>query len=152
MDFRPTLSHDSESPLYRQLAEQIGVRIRSGQLARGERLPATRELAGRLGLNRTTVSAAYAMLEEQGLISGQVGRGSFVTGETDGLHGGVDWPSLLPPPGGAAGFGREEIGFVMSRPSSDLFPLDEFRARCADVVGRNDLAEILQLGSPSGFE
>src|SRR3954463_9027008 len=114
MDYRPTLSHDSDSPLYRQLAEQIGVRTRSGQLPRGDRLPATRELAGLLGLNRTTVSAAYAPLEEQGLIAGQVGRGSFVTGEpSEPLPGGVNWTDLLPPPEAAAGFGREEIGFVM---------------------------------------
>src|SRR5689334_329911 len=152
MDFRPTLSHDSEIPLYRQLFEQIAARIRSGLMGRGERLPATRELAGLLGLNRTTVSAAYAMLEEQGLISGQVGRGSFVSGESDPLVAGVNWTSLLRPASATAGFGREEIGFVMSRPSSDLFPLDEFRASCAAVLARNDLADILQLGSPSGFE
>src|ERR1700674_1856898 len=79
MDFTPKLDHQAESPLYRQLFEQIAQQIRSGQLARGERLPATRELAGLLGLNRTTISAAYEMLETQGLISGQVGRGSFVT-------------------------------------------------------------------------
>ena len=58
-DFAPNLSHQSEVPLYRQLYEHIALRIRSGELARGERLPATRELAGLLGLNRTTVSAAY---------------------------------------------------------------------------------------------
>src|SRR3954469_792079 len=116
MDFRPTLSHESEIPLYRQLYEQIAARIRSGHMARGERLPATRELAGLLGLNRTTVSAAYAMLEEQGLIAGQVGRGSFVTAGSDTLTAGVNWTLLLPPPGAAAGFSREEIGFVMSRP------------------------------------
>ena len=80
MEFRPTLLHDAETPLYRQLYEQLALRIRSGDLAKGERLPATRELAGLLGLNRTTVSAAYEMLESEGLISGQVGRGSFVTG------------------------------------------------------------------------
>src|SRR5205809_3017680 len=152
MDFRATLSHDSESPIYRQLADQIGTRIRSGHLARGEQLPATRELAGLLGLNRTTISAAYAMLEEQGLIAGQVGRGSFVTGGSAAASAGVNWSALLPSAGAAAGFGREEIGFVMSRPSSDLFPLDEFRASCAAVLGRDDLADILQLGSPSGFE
>src|SRR5881392_29779 len=122
MEFRPTLSHDSEVPLYRQLAEQIGARIRSGQLARGERLPATRELAGLLGLNRTTVSAAYAMLEEHGLIAGQVGRGSFVRGEAERPADGVNWGAMLPASGGPTGFGGDEIGFVMSRPSTDLFP------------------------------
>ena len=45
------------------------------------RLPATRELAGQLGLNRTTISAAYTLLESEGLITGHVGRGSFVTGK-----------------------------------------------------------------------
>ena len=121
-------------------------------MARGERLPATRELAGLLGLNRTTVSAAYTMLEEHGLIAGQVGRGSFVTGEPEQSERRVNWASLLSPAGTASTFGREEIGFVMSRPSRDLFPLDDFRASCAAVLKRSDLADILQLGSPSGYE
>ncbi len=157
MDFRPTLSHDSEVPLYRQLFEQIAVKIRSGELARGERLPATRELAGLLGLNRTTVSAAYEMLETDGLIAGQVGRGSFVTGSSTEPSAGIDWQSLLEhsEPGAHApttGIARETISFVMSRPSHALFPLDDFRASCAAVLAREDLAEILQLGSPSGYE
>jgi 2-aminoadipate transaminase len=169
MDFAPSLVHESEVPLYRQLYQQFAAKIRSGELPRGERLPATRELAGLLGLNRTTVSAAYEMLETEGLIAGQVGRGSFVTGHS--VLGcplgpsGVDWNSLLergdmPPLGhsGAAhsgvpsGPGGEVISFVMSRPSHALFPLDEFRASCAAVLARQDLAAILQLGSPSGFE
>ena len=51
-------------------------------------------MAGLLGLNRTTVSAAYEILESEGLISGQVGRGSFVTGGAEPA-GGVDWNRLL---------------------------------------------------------
>src|SRR5690348_5607954 len=106
MDFRPILSQESELPLYRQLFEQIAARIRSGEIPKGERLPPTRELAGLLGLNRTTVSAAYEMLEEHGLIAGQVGRGSFVTGGP-GLRPGVDWPALLPQGTGASSFSGE---------------------------------------------
>src|SRR5580698_2676813 len=94
-DFTPALSHQSEVPLYRQLYEHIAIRIRSGELARGERLPATRELAGLLGLNRTTVSAAYDALETDGLIAGQVGRGSFVTGVAEPSSGGIDWSAML---------------------------------------------------------
>jgi 2-aminoadipate transaminase len=156
MDFRPTLNSDSEVPLYRQLFEQIAARIRSGELTRGARLPATRELAGLLGLNRTTVSSAYEMLESEGLITGQVGRGSFVTGALE-PPAGIDWQSLLehneaPAHAPAVGLPRETISFVMSRPSHALFPLDDFRASCAAVLTREDLAEILQLGSPSGYE
>jgi 2-aminoadipate transaminase len=156
MDFRPALTHDSEIPLYRQLFEQIAAKIRSGALTRGERLPATRELAGLLGLNRTTVSAAYELLESSGLIAGQVGRGSFVTGDS-AASGTVEWSALLersdtPLIPHSSALGREVISFAMSRPSRDLFPLDEFRAACATVLARPDLADILQLGSPSGYE
>jgi DNA-binding transcriptional MocR family regulator len=151
MEFRPVLTQDSEVPLYRQLFEQIAARIRSGEMGRGERLPPTRELAGLLGLNRTTVSAAYEMLEAEGLIAGQVGRGSFVTGAS-AARTGVDWSAILPHGSSASAFSREEISFVMSRPSRDLFPLDDFRASCAAVLERQDLADILQLGSPSGYE
>ena len=142
--------------MYRQLSEQIAQQIRAGVLAHGDRLPATRELAGLLGLNRTTVSAAYEILESEGLISGQVGRGSFVTGSAESA-GGVDWSGLLERneasvSGPNSGWSKDVISFAVSRPSRDLFPLDEFRATCATVLARRDLADILQLGSPSGYE
>ena len=149
------LDHRSEVPLYRQLHEQIRDSIRSGRLARGEKLPPTRSLAGLLGLNRTTVSAAYALLESEGWISGQVGRGSFVTGEPSGEVPGLDWEQLLaggptvpaPPEPAAA----TVISFSTSRPSEALFPLDAFRASCQEVLRDADLAGILQLGSPGGY-
>jgi 2-aminoadipate transaminase len=164
MEFSPHLDHGSAVPLYRQLYEQFAERIRSGELGQGERLPATRELAGLLGLNRTTVSAAYEMLEAEGMIAGRVGRGSFVTAAP--AAGGVSWGAWLergelagrgPAPRGEAGsppaaLGRDTISFATSRPSRELFPLDEFRASCAAVLARADLADILQLGSPAGYE
>ncbi|HLI85128.1 MAG TPA: PLP-dependent aminotransferase family protein [Bryobacteraceae bacterium] len=152
MDLVP-LNHHSEAPLYRQLFEQIAEQIRSGKLGRGERLPATRELAGQLGLNRATISAAYEMLESHGLIAGQVGRGSFVIGRR--TSPGVDWDGRLQRNEAgtvAPAAGKQFISFVVSRPSDALFPLDDFRAACAAVLARADLAEILQLGSPSGYE
>src|SRR5262245_49243356 len=92
------LDPHAEAPLYRQLYDQIAEQIRTGRLGRGEQIPATREIAALLGLNRTTVSAAYELLETEGLISGQVGRGSFVTGPSNPpatATPGVDWPTLL---------------------------------------------------------
>lgn len=166
MEFSPQLSPDSAVPLYRQLYDYIAEKIASGRLSPGERLPATRELAGLLGLNRTTVSAAYALLESAGLIAGQVGRGSFVTGEAPAQSRsmlarsaapGVNWTSLLDRADAASGahsgaFGAGGISFVMSRPSRALFPLDDFRASCEAVLRRPDLPDILQLGSPGGYE
>src|SRR5437879_8670508 len=115
---KPQLNPASEVPLYHQLYRHFTELIQSGSLARGERLPATRELAGLLGLNRTTVSAAYEILESEGLIAGQVGRGSFVTGPTVLSEHGVDWSGILDrndsaPSGPATGIGREVVSFVM---------------------------------------
>ena len=173
MEQLPHLDHGSGMPLYRQLYEQIAARIHSGELGNGERLPATRELAGSLGLNRTTVAAAYEMLEAEGLIAGRVGRGSFVTVAAGSANAqgaasrtytapagesGVRWGALLergdssPAAAAPAALGREVISFATSRPSREMFPLDEFRSSCAAVIARADLADILQLGSPAGYE
>src|SRR5580704_3786925 len=92
----PQIDAQSDVPLYRQVFQQLKDSIHDGRLPKGARLPATRELAGLLGLNRTTISAAYELLESEGLISGQVGRGSFVTG-TSGEEGRLDWRALLTP-------------------------------------------------------
>ncbi|HEX5229816.1 MAG TPA: PLP-dependent aminotransferase family protein [Bryobacteraceae bacterium] len=124
----------SEVALFRQLSDQMKGMIESGTLRRGDRLPATRELAGQLGLNRTTISAAYSLLESEGLIAGHVGRGSFVIGRAK------------PSPDAPA-----PASFSRSRPSELLFPLTEFRLTCAEVIARDDAAAILQLGSPSGY-
>ncbi len=148
-----TLNPDAESPLYRQLYLQIRELIESQQLPRGGRLPATRELAGQLGLNRTTVSAAYELLESEGLITGHVGRGSFVAG-TGNTSGRVPWRDILESPASispAAPTSTPVAGFSSSRPSELLFPLEEFRSTCTEVIQSADAQTILQLGSPSGY-
>src|SRR5438552_17818058 len=93
----PDINAQSDVPLYRQVFQQLRDSIHCGRLPKGSRLPATRELAGLLGLNRTTISAAYELLESEGLISGQVGRGSFVTGAAVREHPGLDWRTMLAP-------------------------------------------------------
>ena len=148
-----TLDPHSSSPLYRQLYLEIKRLIDSHQLGSGDRLPATRELAGQLGLNRTTVSAAYELLESEGLIAGHVGRGSFVIGEpVPGRH--LDWRELLQPsttPSPAAPAATPLASFSSSRPSELLFPLEEFRSTCAEVIESPEAQTILQLGSPGGY-
>src|SRR5437899_6645963 len=112
----PDINVESDVPLYRQVFQQLKDSIHCGKLSKGSRLPATRELAGLLGLNRTTISAAYELLESEGLISGQVGRGSFVT-DAAGEHRGLDWralltPSVSAPPSPPSGDSRDMISFA----------------------------------------
>lgn len=158
-----SLDSSSETPLYRQLANSVSRLIAQGTIQSGEKLPATRELASQLGLNRTTVAAAYSSLEDAGLIRGHVGRGSFVAeniplpraaATNDAFASGADWDSILPAPGSplsqpASGI---EISFANSRPSSDAFPVDEFRRVAKEVVDGPDAPEILQLGPTHGYQ
>jgi 2-aminoadipate transaminase len=139
------LNPRDKTPLFRQLHAQMKGLIESGTLSKGSRLPATRELAGQIGLNRTTVSAAYALLESEGLITGHVGRGSFVSGGANSEQASAaSWNGAVAAYSGPSSFSR-------SRPSELLFPLEEFRKTCAEVIASDDAASILQLGSPSGY-
>jgi 2-aminoadipate transaminase len=154
---RPQLDPQSEVPLYHQLCRHFTELIRSGSLKRGERLPPTRELAGLLGLNRTTVSAAYERLESDGLITGHVGRGSFVTGGEAVPARGLNWDAILEASHAASApqslsAGPNTISFAVSRPSEELFPLDDFRASCEAVISGAEFSSVLQLGSPGGYE
>lgn len=72
------LDSRSPTPLYRQIKEQLAARIASGALPPGARLPPSRALAAALSTHRNTVVRAFEELAQDGWISGQVGRGSFV--------------------------------------------------------------------------
>jgi DNA-binding transcriptional MocR family regulator len=63
---------------YRALADAIAQDIGNGALPAGTRLPAQRELAWRLGMSIGTVTRAYALVAQRGLVAGEVGRGTYV--------------------------------------------------------------------------
>jgi len=72
------LDRQSEIPLYRQIVSFLRQGILSASLAPGMRLPATRELARLLSVNRITIETAYAELEADGLVEARVGSGTYV--------------------------------------------------------------------------
>lgn len=74
------LDPSNDTPLYRQIVEQMTALIDRGALRPGTRLPPTRTLAEQLSTHRNTVVRAFEELTEAGLIDGRVGRGSFVRG------------------------------------------------------------------------
>ena len=65
-------------PRYRALVEALAQDVAEGRLAAGVRLPPQRDLAYRLGVTVGTVSRAYGLAAERGLVNGEVGRGTFV--------------------------------------------------------------------------
>ncbi|MBI9111125.1 PLP-dependent aminotransferase family protein [Maridesulfovibrio ferrireducens] len=68
-------------PKYRALADVIERDIFAGKLKPGDRLPTHRELADELAINVSTVTRGYVEAERRGLISGTVGRGTFVASD-----------------------------------------------------------------------
>ncbi len=120
------------------------------------RLPATRELAGLLKVNRATVSAAYALLEESGLIEGHVGRGSFAIRPISPAPPAqtLDWSTVLPatqPAEAAPALGSIRINFGSSRPNGQAFPLPAIRECARQVLDGPEASEVLQLGSSYGY-
>ncbi|HWN18106.1 MAG TPA: PLP-dependent aminotransferase family protein [Gemmatimonadales bacterium] len=86
-------------PKYQALVDALDRDIDAGILPPGTRLPTQRQLATRLGVAIGTVSRAYALAEQRGLLSGEVGRGTFVRRRESGLQEGAndegDDPALL---------------------------------------------------------
>ncbi|MGH9564025.1 MAG: GntR family transcriptional regulator, partial [Terracidiphilus sp.] len=162
------LQPESHIPLYVQLRDQLRALVHSGELRFGDRIPASRELAGHLGIHRTTVANAYAELESEGLIQGHVGRGTFICNaapntfspppRSNGGNGGVlRWESLFADERGEDSLSRlmpevpaGAIAFTVARPPDEFFPVEEFR-RCCNAVMRQDGRRVLQLGSTDGY-
>ena len=68
----------SRGPIYRAIADALASDIRAGRLPVGTRLPTHRDLAWNLKVTVGTITRAYAEAERRGLISGEVGRGTYV--------------------------------------------------------------------------
>jgi GntR family transcriptional regulator len=69
----------SNTPIYRQITDQVRLAVAAGRLAVDDQLPSIRALAERLVINPNTVARAYADLAREGLIESRAGRGVFVT-------------------------------------------------------------------------
>lgn len=160
------LDRDGELPLTEQMASAFADAIESGELAPGERLPATRELAERAKVNHLTAVRAYKRLRDLGLVTAQVGRGTFVRDAPQPAAGiaslpGTAWQEYVLPEWPqtygdrviAEMFRRaddedgEVIPLSVGFPSRRLYPESAIAAATEQVLGRGagrilDYAEI----------
>ena len=100
----------------RQIQAHLERLIHERLLAPGVKLPATRELADSLGVNRATVALAYEELVAAGRARAHVGQGTFVAGA----------------PASAAGAGRRRPRRPRRIDWSGLF------SRSAQIIGADD--------------
>ena len=87
--WQPVLSRDGlgkdGGPKYLALVRALRDAIRVGDLDQGTQLPTVRDLAWRLNVTPGTVSRAYQIATQEGLLQATVGRGTFVAARTPRL-------------------------------------------------------------------
>lgn len=119
--------------LYERLTAELAAAIRGGELAGGSALPPVREFARLRGIGPSTAARVYASLRQQGLVIGEVGRGTFVRERPMGagpLSAAARYASL----------GRSAVALE----AQDL------RAALKAVAAQPDLAQLTGQASPLG--
>lgn len=168
------LDRQSGEPLYAQIANYVRRLIETEALKPGVKLPATRELAAELGVDRATIVAAYDALVGQGFATAHVGQGTFVAAQAsrgerrreDRLDPalpleGINWQQSLsrvarlsadwrPPDFSSYHAQGDMISFAGGMPDSSLFPIDAFR-RVMNEVLRTEGRALLQYSPASGY-
>ncbi len=156
------IERDKPVPVARQIQMHLERLIREGLLTDGVKLPATRDLARTLGVNRATVVLAYEELVAAGWARAHVGQGTFVApppgvaaatpARTEPAP--IDWSALLSRSArtvradearrrSAVVEAEGVISFAGGAPDSALFPTDGFR-RALNQVVRDEGAALLQ--------
>ncbi|HMN96125.1 MAG TPA: GntR family transcriptional regulator [Phycisphaerales bacterium] len=77
------LDRSSGTPVFRQICEQVRFQVAAGVLPPGSEIPSTRDLAAELGINPMTISKAYALLEQQGVLERRPGLSLVVRRQSD---------------------------------------------------------------------
>ncbi|MEW6746682.1 MAG: PLP-dependent aminotransferase family protein [Planctomycetota bacterium] len=148
---RLDLDRDSATPLHVQIAHKLRELILTGAIPPGGRLLPSRKLAETLQVNRSTVIQAYQALWAEGLIAGQVGRGTVV--RSSGARTPVAAPSweMRFATGEEAHdletrelvrlLGRSDvISLAAGLPAPDLFPMEELEQVVREVLARDGRA------------
>jgi GntR family transcriptional regulator/MocR family aminotransferase len=166
---RILLDRHSSIPLYQQIKDHIREGILSGSLGSETRLPACRQLARDLGVNRITVENAYSELEADGLVFSRMGSGTYVLPPNplppvSKSSPGASWPlwqQSLPARNAVTKLAATEdmlkaaghpnpINFASGISDSRHFPADEFRKTLQAVMRRDGIAA-MDYGDRNGY-
>ena len=136
LSWKPDLSKRT-GPKYVALAELLEEDIKSGKLAAGTKLPPQRELADFLDLNLSTISKAYKLCGQKGLLSASVGNGTYVSSDATAE------PVLL--------CGREnshiiEMGAIVPSVTANL----KVKQYTENLMKRPDALQMFSYGAPGG--
>lgn len=136
--------------LANSLTGQLRDMVAQGVLARGDRLPSSRALAGQLGVARGTVITALETLIAEGFLEARHGAGTFVsracaaTALIDAPQAPLGVLDLAPDVDAAS---AAAINFQPCRPSLAEFPQNAWRRCMADAAGATPMSDY---GDPQG--
>jgi DNA-binding transcriptional MocR family regulator len=130
-------THD-KATRYLDIAESLQSAILTGRLAKGEQLPTQREMARELGVTQGTVNRAYAELARRGLVSAQVGRGSFV------LDSATAGRTAL-----SARTGADFIDMAANKPAGEMHAA-HLRRALQEVAKSSELSELMAYQPDAG--
>lgn len=69
----------THGPRYQQITDQFRDQVKRGEMKPGDRLPSFGEMRSQFGASQATMDRVFSLLEQDGLISREPGRGTFVT-------------------------------------------------------------------------
>jgi DNA-binding transcriptional MocR family regulator len=128
---------DKAGPRYLAIAQAIAEDTANGVLKPGSRLPTHRELADSLGVTVGTVTRAYSEAARRGLVSGEVGRGTFARRPMEGTA-----------PVGEAESPIVDLG--VNHPPATLEDEGQLRLTLEDLAGRGDIGRLLAYQPTAG--
>jgi GntR family transcriptional regulator len=88
------LDTHSGVPPYLQLVQQVRQAVLLGFLQPGDRLPLIREVVEDLAINPNTVAKAYRQMEQENLVTGRPGQGTFVNEQQSAAMSASTYTSL----------------------------------------------------------
>jgi DNA-binding transcriptional MocR family regulator len=172
------LERKSKMPLFRQIFQQLKRLIENNTLEPGFRMPSTRTLAEKHGINRSTVYKAYEELWALGYMESRPGSYSVVrkrqkiaTPEQKSKQGLIQWETISSDVGQTLHHAYRELksrlpliqGTFDAAGKSDvinfasldldprLFPIEDFR-RCLNTVLVEQGGKILRYGEGAGYK
>ena len=84
------LNYRDSRPIYEQVRDGLRrlmvtgvIRVVSGAISPGDKLPSVRQLAASLAINPNTIQRAYEALEQEGYVYSVPGKGSFAAHRTE---------------------------------------------------------------------
>jgi len=129
-----------DGPRYLAVATAIAKAIDGGELPPGAQLPPQRDLAIKLGVTVGTISRAYTVAKKRKLVSGEVGRGTFVSGSRDEANATNVIPQMD---------SRAVDLACYSTPVADLS--DAIAKSLSDLADRTDLLPLHRYPPAAGF-